>query len=394
MKELIEAHYGPISLLDIGRVPSGTWSKKSNRVKAVREAVKRLAKRPDRIECDDFNRIGLGGMLMSTKMHHCALLREAGFDVPDPADWEDKTKRIKKVRELVEKVGGQARVTRTFIAEQEPGLLSCYRDLFPKIPPLTLATMDKPRNPRAKDPEIPLLYWILIEAGYKVTPEDCERGRAEREDVLSRHGDLNHSCEEAMIDDWIYDFLEEGLRSRGVPDPLLHTNRDQILSNRDISVSGRGKGKKKGYKKPRRHVHDIIYPGQDRIESTHKRDCDFVLLPEAGSSVQSSVFSVQGGKRDPESLTMNQGLSSGLWIEYAGIKYHGKNVVPTFILEYQEKLEEKKAMAEAAGIQLVMITPKAIAEHPDKVWEEMVAKAPWLKPYTKKALNSKYLDLF
>jgi hypothetical protein len=56
--------------------------------------------------------------------------------------------------------------------------------------------------------------------------------------------------------------------------------------------------------------------------------------------------------------------------------------------------KKKKALAQKAGIPLVMITPKDLADNPGKIWREMVSKAPWLKPKKEKALGSEYLDLF
>ncbi|MFC1582517.1 hypothetical protein ACFL4W_03150 [Planctomycetota bacterium] len=383
---LLETHYGPISLLDRGRVPDGIWDKKSNRIKAVREAVQRLRKRADRVGHTNFRQIGLGGLLTVSGMKYWELLREAGFDVPSPADWAVKKRRVKKVRDLVDKAGGPLRVTSMYIEDHESGLIAFYRDYFPKELPRTLANLDPVQPANAKDPYIPLLYWILEEAGYDVTPADCRRKMGDRSATQSRHGHWNHSCQEAMLDDWIHDFI--GMN----------------------------------------HLHDILYPGQPELPDSRMVDCDFVLLPEEILTTEYTE-GTEGpeGRRESGLLTtkhtkytksserkrgrgkrlrvsgfvdLNPGmgemagdmdLTGGLWVEYAGISI--RKTATDLSESYLQKLEKKKTLAKAAGLELVIITPQAMA-NPEKVWEEMVSRALWLKPYSPKALNSPYLELF
>jgi hypothetical protein len=280
MVDLLNAHYGPISLLDIPRVPPGTWDVKANRVKAVREAVARLNKRPRDIMLADFCRIGLKGAVNATGMTHIPLLREAGFDVPDPVSWQSAEVRARKIRELVDEAGGPMRVTRNYLDRKAPGLVEHYVEKYKKI--------GRPKH-------IPLLFRMLNEAGYDVTAEECLRGFEGIQDTFSKHGHLNHSMAEAMLDDEVYELVGD------------------------------------------RHMHDVIYPGQKGRGP--KMNCDFVLF-QPGAAGTDPVDPLQG-----------------LWVEYAGIIRPGKP--SSVMKRYAKQLERKKALARKAGIKLILIKPEA-----------------------------------
>jgi len=342
--EMLEAHYGEISLLDRPRVPWGAWKHQKNRIEAVREAVERLGKRPERVSRDDLIRIGLDGLLVHGGLGIKELMREAGYDVPDPVSWKSKEVRAAKIRELVDKAGGVERVTLVYIKERARGLVEYYSFDGGTSGGCRVASADsgmgagKPAEDRGQKSEdgrqraevvrekwrmlpgehIPILYWILRDAGYDVSPDDCLRGLNSFDEVMSRHGHLNHSLAEALVDDWIYGFV-------GMD-----------------------------------HMHDVIYPGQRKSRRYAGKDCDFVLFPpEARKNPHSAI-------RNPKSCS--------LWVEYAGFWHKSKS---RFVKWYKRRMRVKKALAKKAGISLVVITPEKMKE-PESVWEEMVLKAPWL----------------
>jgi len=389
--EMLEAHYGEISLLDLPRVPRGAWKRPKCRIEAVQEAVERLGKRPERVRKEDLCRIGLEGLIVNSGLGIRELMREAGYDVPDPVSWQSGKVRAAKVRELVEKAGGTDRVTFRYIKKRARGLVEYYSFAGGKSGGCRVARGGKEENIEYRTPindfrfkklrekkrekirqdnrinrirerreekrkecrsgnvdlrskgevvrekwgmlpgeHIPVLYWILKDAGYDVTPDDCLRGLDALEEVASGHGHLNHSLAEALVDDWIYDFA-------GMD-----------------------------------HMHDVNYPGQKGPER-NKVDCDFVLFPNTS---------------DKCPVTSDIQSTANLWVEYAGLWSERKN---RLVRKYKRRMRAKKALAKKAGIALVVITP-ANMKKPENVWDEMVSKAPWLKKRRKAAMGSRFLE--
>jgi len=381
--EMLEAHYGEISLLDLPRVPWGAWKNSQYRKQAVREAVKRLGKRPERVRVEDFCRIGLEGLIVNGGLGIKELMREAGFDVADHVSWQSRKERVNRIRELVEKTGGPGRITFTYIKKRARGLIEYYTDCGLRIADCGMGEerrRDSDCGLRSGDcgteageaggseaaslvnrhwaadisklPDglpiqkglpgeyIPALYWILKDAGYAVTPDDCLRGLDALEEVASLHGHRNHSLAEALADDWIYDIV--------------------------------GKN----------HMHDVIYPGQRKSRRYEGKDCDFVLFPAEARKTPGRT--AKDTRHSPPATRP----SSSLWIEYAGLWSERKN---RFARKYKRKIQTKKALAKKEGIHLVVLTP-ANMKKPENVWDEMVSKAPWLKKKKKAAMGSRFLE--
>ena len=344
--EMLETHYGELNLLDVPFVPDGTWDKPEYRKRAVRQAIQRLGKRPGRVTCDDFERIGLKGLLNHSGLGFRSLLREAGYDVPDPVSWQSGKVRVRKIRELVEKAGGTDRITLLYIKERARGLIEYYEPSNESVTGHWASLISElpeglPIQKGLPGAYIPTLYWILKDAGFDVSPDDCMRGLNALEDVMSLHGHRNHSLAEALMDDWMYDIV-------GMD-----------------------------------HMHDVIYPGQKNVKKYTEKDCDFILLsPQARKNPHSELCT-------PHSELCTPHFSS-LWLEYAGLWSKRKNWL---VRKYKRGITTKKALAKKANIPLVVITP-ADMKKPKNVWDEMVSKAPWLKKRSKAALQSRFLSRF
>lgn len=176
--------------------PRGFWKKKDNRIRWVKELVGRF-----RADCSDpqglprdrdFVRCGLGGLLASRKTTPARLLRDAGFTPSVPRSWKKMSVRVGRVREIAEAAGGPAAVAVVDIQRAEPGLYNYY------------TRSCKRRSDRGNTP---LLYEILKDAGYEVTPEECERGLGGSRYTRSRHAHVNESQNQAIFDDWIFDIV-------------------------------------------------------------------------------------------------------------------------------------------------------------------------------------------
>jgi hypothetical protein len=135
--------------------------------------------------------------------------------------YKTKEERTQIVKQLVKQAGGPLRITRSYLRQHARGLIKYYKTKFKK--------------PETEE-YVPLLYWILKDAGYKLKPKDCVRGIRRAQLTKSMHGHWNHSIPEALVDDWLNDIV--------------------------------GKA----------HLHDVIYPGQEDTYYRKRLNCDFVLL--------------------------------------------------------------------------------------------------------------------
>ena len=180
-------------------VPSGFWTVKENRVRAVEALVRKLGKPPNNILRKDFIEGGLGG-LVATEGPHRGLLKEAGFAVPSDGKktrkqkgyWTNKKNRVKAVRGLVEELSlPPSYIGQKEFAEKGISSLLIYYNNSPSAAledagyVLEYHGMNKKRYvPRGywkrKEHRVAATRWLVEHTGNdptKVTGRDFERGK-------------------------------------------------------------------------------------------------------------------------------------------------------------------------------------------------------------------------
>jgi len=112
---------------------AGYWKVKENRVREVRELVKRLGKDPNKITKNDFTANGLSTILNTHRGSLRAIMKEAGYEVEKkkpPKYWNNKENRITAIKNLVNHINKDPRDVRRedFVDAGLQSLLLKYRD--------------------------------------------------------------------------------------------------------------------------------------------------------------------------------------------------------------------------------------------------------------------------
>ncbi|MFQ5887202.1 MAG: hypothetical protein ACE5HY_00725, partial [Candidatus Hydrothermarchaeales archaeon] len=204
-----------ISEWEMLRAPTKYWTKRENRINAIRRVVKKLRKSPIKITQKDLHDNGLGGLMSYYSGSPFLALKDAGYEIEEwmmhkapQKYWTKKENRIEAVKRFVD--GLNKPITditkRDFSINGLEGLMDHY----------------------AGSP-----YLALTDAGYDVTREEMQHGifKSGAKRYKSDHGHRFRSIEERDLDNifWNYNLKDH---KHNVKYPSSNMNCDFLFGGK------------------------------------------------------------------------------------------------------------------------------------------------------------------